>query len=508
MLPSSLVSLLWLLQLAWAFVPLTPSYINNKKKFSVWSKQKPPKGYKETAGLISKKIQKDAAVSTNDGSFTLSTGISFIFSDADEYAYYVNAGIGSSDFPLLIDTGSAYLWVYDSECNDDSCSDKPLYSASSSGSSSSSKTFDLSYNTGTASGIIVQDDVTIANVEAESFSFGAASVVPDLFQDYPFSGILGLSAGNESSSNLINIVDYLYKNGTIDAAKFALCMSNYVVDDSLQAYGNNSGLLILGSDQPDLYIDPIYSTDILTDSSNHWEVKIDKIFVDDYQLQFQALKIPDYGSSNISRIGLLDSGTTSIILSSKDAITLHSCFANSESDGTQYAIYCNTTSVVSLDIAGHNWTITSDQYLGTAYSEDSGLSGYCVSNFQGLDSTTDGSWILGNIFLKSYYVEFDYANAKVGFAERADNVVVTKGSQDSLAITSSGAESSAGSSAFSSTACTSYFNSSSSTLTSSSANASSTSSNSTSSTSDSKASAAPLLPSFFLLSIMLASYLI
>ncbi|VEU21607.1 DEKNAAC102214 [Brettanomyces naardenensis] len=443
--------------LATAFVPLTPSYVNNHKAFSVSSKQKPPSSYLSVEQVAQKDAgsEDDSSSSTSTSTpatVTLDQGSTFIFSDPNEEAFYVNADIGSSQYPLLIDTGSPYLWVYDSDCDDGSCDNKPLYSVSPSQTSTTTSTFELAYNTGTASGVLVEDDVTIADCTAKNFSFGAASSVPDIFQNYSFSGILGLSANatvadpsGKNGRELDNIVDYLHKKGSIDAGKFALCMGKYPVTPD----NGNAGLLLLGdttANQQGLYLDPVYEASILNDSSNHWEVKIDEVFVDNYQASFQPLDVGGT-SSNTSRIGLLDSGTTSIILSSKDAMTLHSYFPASISDGTQYAVFCNSTLTVSLQIAGHNWTITPSQYLGQPYGADSSLDGYCVSNFQGLDSTRDGSWILGNIFLRKYYVEFDYDHAKVGLAERnAGAVVLLATTVEGNTLPASSPTSSAGSS--------------------------------------------------------------
>lgn len=419
--------------LAEAFIPIFPTFIEEDKKFTVSSKQKAPSSFKaidrSNAQTSSKKTtssRKQNLSSSNDSqSIFIGDGISYLYSDETNEAFYVNAEIGSSTYPLLLDTGSPYLWIYGSNCTDTACTGKTLYVASEA-SGSNQGTFDLNYNEGNASGTINSDNVTVAGIKANNFSFGVATDVPDIFQSYNFSGVLGLSANGTSKVQLENIVEFFESQKSISQNKFALCMKKY----NTSTDENNAGIFVIGKTHTELYEDPLYTAPTIKESSNHWEVVIDSIYIDAFKATFDSMSINNTKSST-SRIGLIDSGTTSIILTPKDAVTLHSYFTNSVSDGTQYAIYCNSTINIDLEIGGHNWTISPEEYLGESYAEDSGLYGYCVSNFQGSDVTEDGAWILGNLFLSHYYVEFNYASSEIGFADRNDNIEIEKSSSTS-----------------------------------------------------------------------------
>lgn len=454
--------------LARAFVPIYPTFINKGKKFAVSSKQQAPSSFKaiESSQHINSKTSKSLKEGSPSSSKAdtqivyIGDSISYLYTDENNEAFYVNAEIGSFSYPMLLDTGSPYLWVYGSNCTDSSCSGKTLYSTNEN-TQSNEGTFDLNYNEGNASGTISSNNVSVAGLRATNFSFGVATEVPDIFESYNFSGVLGLSANGTSKVQLENIVEFLKSQKTIPENKFALCMKKY----NISTDENNAGLFIIGKSYTELYEDPMYTTSTLEESSNHWEVVINSIYIDEFKISFDSTSVNNTKSST-SRMGLIDSGTTSIILTSKDAITLHSYFTNSISDGTQYAIYCNSTLDIDLEIAGHNWTITPDEYLGDPYTENSGLYGYCVSNFQGSDVTEDGAWILGNLFLSHYYVEFNYESSEIGFAQRNDNVEIEQSSSSDSNNGATDSISSYSSKMHSSTASTSTFslNTSSSTL--------------------------------------------
>lgn len=343
---------------------------------------------------------------------TMTAGMTYLYSEYNDEAYYVNVTINSNDYPVLIDTGSPYLWIYSSDCTDDSCKGKKLFDAT--GAEKINGTFALSYDSGIASGSIFEEKIIIAGYKTDNFEFGVANEVPSLFESYDFSGVLGLPADNISSTGLVNAVSFLAENGEIDSSKFTICMGEYESDSF------NSGLLFLGSTKDSLHIGDIYTSPIIQDS-NHWEFQMDSIYVNDYQITFDSISINDI-TTDISRIGLLDSGTTSLVLPLDDATIIHSFFPNSITDGENYAILCNSTLIFDFEISGKNWSLTPEMYLGNEYSSSSDLNGYCISNIQGLNSTSSGTWILGILFMQNKYVEFDYENQWIGLAERNNNI--------------------------------------------------------------------------------------
>ncbi|GFZ44387.1 hypothetical protein JCM24511_02109 [Saitozyma sp. JCM 24511] len=74
------------------------------------------------------------------------------------YAGHVSIGTPGQSFNVILDTGSADLWVAESQCNTSTCRNIPLFSPSSSATfSGSSKSFSITYGSGTAQGTVAKD---------------------------------------------------------------------------------------------------------------------------------------------------------------------------------------------------------------------------------------------------------------------------------------------------------------------------------------------------------------
>ena len=405
-----------------AFNKIHPAFLDSDNSYYVSVVEKlPPSFIKHqkqgvlnlNASTTTTEIKESSSLTQSIQTETMTAGMSYLYSNNEDQAYSVNITLNAKDYPVLIDTGSPYLWLYSTDCQDDSCKDKKLFDPND--ANLKNGTFALSYDSGVASGLIYDDAIIIGGFETHNFSFGVADKVPDLFENYGFSGVLGLPADNTSNTGLVNAISFLSENGNIDSSKFTICFGDYDSDTE------NNGLLFFGSTKEILHDGDIYESPIIQEAVSHWEIEIESVYVNDYQINFDSIQI-NGEQSNTSRIGLLDSGTTSLVLSENDANRLHSFFDSSITDGQNYAILCNSTLEFIFEISDKNWTLTPDMYIGSQYGSDTDLDGYCISNIQGLDSTADGAWILGILFMKDKYVEFDYENQLIGLAERNNNI--------------------------------------------------------------------------------------
>ncbi|XGW20915.1 hypothetical protein V3C99_004134 [Haemonchus contortus] len=72
---------------------------------------------------------------------------------------------------------------------------------------------------------------------------------------------------------------------------------------------------------------------------------------------------------------------------------------------------------ITFTIGGTELTLTANHYV-TQYSD-----GTCTSGFQGTQSPAPGvSWVLGDVFIGTFYSIFDHANKRVGFAASTKHI--------------------------------------------------------------------------------------
>lgn len=428
MLSTLLLVSLHLLQVL-AILPIEQEFITNGEKVS--SIQQPPPEFKN-----SQYYKKDQSVftysnSSSSGSnstsgetvLNLVPGITTLKTDTNNECYFVEAIIGKNNYPLIIDTGSAYLWVYGDNCTDTACHNRSLYTPSEQ-DQLPTETFALAYVTGTASGDVYQDNIIVNKLATtEKFKFGVAESVPDFFANYPISGILGLPSNN--SNSIQSIISVLFDSHAISTEKFSLSLGN---DTSLNADEYpNSGIFTIGEPVDELYVGDLTYTNVLSNTNNYWLIELESVTINGFTVNFtDSVSIDDNNDDTvIARKAIIDSGTTVLALPKQDAIDVHSYFTNSITDGTNFAIYCNSSLIIELEINNTKWMLDSKDYLGAAYSEKSGYYGYCVSNIQGVSTNADDSWILGAVFLKTVYAVFDSTNQQLGLAEKNTDLYLT-----------------------------------------------------------------------------------
>ncbi|KAK6011880.1 eukaryotic aspartyl protease [Ostertagia ostertagi] len=141
-----------------------------------------------------------------------------LVSDYGDYEYVGNITIGtpSQQFVVVLDTGSANLWIPETAC-DTSCNKKHKFvSTSSSTFVKSTKTWTIQYGSGDAKGVLGTDTVKFGGAKEQQLSvpkttFGLATHISADFKNDPTDGILGLAftslAVDKVVPPLINAID-------------------------------------------------------------------------------------------------------------------------------------------------------------------------------------------------------------------------------------------------------------------------------------------------------------
>jgi cathepsin D len=98
--------------------------------------------------------------------------------------YFSAIGIGSENkqFLVVMDTGSSDLWLPSVNCQDESCQNhETLSSKDSKTFQATKKPWVIQYGSGSASGVIVSDSLSIGGLNISRLSFGVATQVSDNF---------------------------------------------------------------------------------------------------------------------------------------------------------------------------------------------------------------------------------------------------------------------------------------------------------------------------------------
>jgi len=314
-----------------------------------------------------------------------------------QYYGIVKIGTPSQEFRVIFDTGSSNLWVPGSACK--RCTGKSLLNSGSSTSFIGYKNrFYIRYGSGPVSGIFAQDTVSFGDIVVPQQKMGVISDVSGLGKMYSFGkfdGIMGLGFSSLSLGRVPTVLDNAIAQGVLDEPVFGFFLGDLA-----------DGELSIGGVDSSRFVGDFHNVNLL--SATYWEIIVGSI-------QFKSKTSKHTLSDHTSAI--VDSGTSLITGPSKD-IKSFAKSIGARPVGSQNVVDCNRAidlPDVIFNIDGVSYTLKAEDYL--LNSGDN----ICVLGFTSLDlpGTRSPKWILGDIFMRKYYVKFDLAKKQVGFAKLA-----------------------------------------------------------------------------------------
>lgn len=310
-----------------------------------------------------------------------------------QYFSEITIGTPPQSFKVILDTGSSNLWVPSSECGSIACYLHSKYDSSSSSTYKSNGTeFDIQYGSGSLSGFVSQDVVTIGDIKIEKQDFAEATKEPGLaFAFGRFDGILGLGYDTISVNHIVPPFYKMLEQKLIDEPVFAF----YLADQEGESE------VTFGGVDKSKYTGKL--TTIPLRRKAYWEVDFDGIGYGDDTADLENTGV------------ILDTGTSLIALPSQIAEMLNAQIGAKKSYNGQYTVDCDKRSSlkdVSFVLSGTNFTLSAFEYILE-------VSGSCISTFMGMDfpAPTGPLAILGDAFLRKYYSVYDLGNNAVGLAE-------------------------------------------------------------------------------------------
>ncbi|KAF5360191.1 hypothetical protein D9758_011356 [Tetrapyrgos nigripes] len=349
--------------------------------------------------------------------------------DHFDFQYTVPVEVGGTVTAVVLDTGSSDLWVTSDACTPTSCGGPPTteqYPMSTFNDSGASVF--IPYGSGSASGPVGFDTVTVAGISIQNQPFIAVNATDIAPQDT--SGILGLSFPTlssvqqeltskstltESDDSILGTDQYgpvlarIAMTGALDTPMFAIQLQRTQIDIGGQGV-LTVGTLPEGIDNSSLTWVPVkFYTD--SEIGTQWEIDIDGVFLDGQRLADSA--IPADGVSVTTTRALIDSGN-SILLGPADVVdnilsTVSTTY--NPSIGPDAAFPCDVPHTLTFQIGGKMFPVDPRDFI----SEKSTDLSTCLAStmFKASDPPSLGdltSWSLGDPFFKSNLVAFYYGN--------------------------------------------------------------------------------------------------
>lgn len=133
--------------------------------------------------------------------------------DGNDYSYFAVVEVGSEkqEMWMLLDTGGSNTFLFSSDCKSKACQQHNIFDEDASDSLNvTSTTWNVAYGTGTVSGILGTDILSIAGLDV-NMTFGLADKASDDFLSYPMDGIIGLGRSNDMGFGTPTFMDSMGK---------------------------------------------------------------------------------------------------------------------------------------------------------------------------------------------------------------------------------------------------------------------------------------------------------
>ncbi|KAF8969249.1 aspartic peptidase domain-containing protein [Flammula alnicola] len=307
------------------------------------------------------------------------------------YMGTVQMGTPPRNFRLLIDSGSADLWVGAKSCRSDDgggCGNHTFLGPHSSSSFNQSKEdWAIGYVSGSVWGYLVQDDVSIAGLTLKGHTFGVAlNESSDFTSDkIPFDGLLGLGKSGISQQRVSTLLQSL-RQANLIAAPIASYKLPRLADGR-----SNAGELTLGAMDPKHYYPRSLVKVKNVNKFGFWGVAVDAVKVGKEDMHWS------------NRTVVMDTGTTLIIAPKNDVDAIHGTIPGARYGDGGWMVPCNMTTIISLTIGGQAFTIDPRD---VAFYPVQLNSKECVSGI-GIGGVgpfyLSNEWLVGDVFLKNVY---------------------------------------------------------------------------------------------------------
>lgn len=231
--------------------------------------------------------------------------------------------------------------------------------------------------------------MTIGDYTITNFTFAEATDVSGLGDAWcrsSMDGICGM-AFSALSDGVPPPMGALVRTGQLPDSVFAFYLGHLT-----------KGELIIGGVDPDHYTGDFVHVPLVSDT--YWQV------------QLSDVKVGSHGGYASVRTAIIDSGTSLLVGPTSDVTQIMTDIgAQQQKEGIWLASCSAITQIeVAFSIAGNDFVLWGDDIVLEREGDQ------CLLGFQGSDGVGP-MWILGDVFMRSWYVKFDWCKSQVGIAK-------------------------------------------------------------------------------------------
>merc|ERR1712072_1416997 len=308
-----------------------------------------------------------------------------IFQNFENAQYYgpITIGTPPQKFNVIYDTGSSNLWVPSKTAFMPLNFHNKYDNTKSSTYVKNGPSFAIQYGSGSLTGFVSQDTVTMGGVTIKNQLFAEATKEPGLaFKVGKFDGILGMAF----QSIAVDGMEPAWYSAVGDQKLFGVYLGG--------TSGVGGEMTLGGTDSAHYTGDLTY---VPVSRPKYWQISVDSFSI-----------------GNLSKVeGIVDTGTSLLVAPPDVVSAFGKKIGATLVAGKEWTLDCSKVAgLPDLDImiGGKNFPLKGSDYVLN-------VSGQCLLGMMGMDLSREGlSLILGDVFIRKYYTVFDQGKSRVGFA--------------------------------------------------------------------------------------------